>query len=324
MNRRSTIAVVAGAFGALLLVAALRQSVLGVMIGTMLSPLPLAMVAFGLGGAFLPLAIVSGVVTVTVLTGSFALGVVYLTVDAAPVAVLSRLGLIAAAAPGRPVSGTDIGRTVCWLVLAAGAAVVAGLAMMSVGSDGIEATLRARIDQVLAAVPATGAAATGPGGIDLGAARGEMVKAVAGWLPGLAAWDWCLRAIISAGLGQLMLARMNLALWPTPAYRGFQSPQWLFALFGVAAIAAVALKNDAGFIAGNAAAVLSLPLVLQGLAVVHSAARLVKYRLAWLMIFYVLALATADLTSVLLVGLAVMDQFLQIRGRYLTPRTGGE
>jgi uncharacterized protein YybS (DUF2232 family) len=98
----------------------------------------------------------------------------------------------------------------------------------------------------------------------------------------------------------------------------------VFALFGVTAIAAVGLKNDVGFIAGNAAAILSLPLVLQGLAVVHSAARLVKYRLAWLAIFYVLALATADLSSVLLVGLGVMDQFLQIRGRYLTPRTGGE
>ncbi len=324
MTRNSTIAVVAGALGGLLLVAALQQSLLGVMVGTMLSPLPLAMVVFGLGGSFLPLAIVAGAVTVAVFTGQFALSIVYLTVDAAPIAVLSRLGLAAAAAAGRPVSGADLGRTVCWLVLAASAAVVAGLAMVSAGPDGIEAALRARIDEVLAAVPTSGTAATAPGGLDLAATRGEMIKAMAKLLPGLAAWDWCLRAILSAGLGQLMLKRMNLALWPTPAYREFQSPQWLFALFGAAALAATVLEGDAGFIAGNAAMILSLPLVLQGLAVVHSAARLVKYRLAWLVTFYVLALVTVNLSAVLLVGLGVMDQFLQIRGRYLARRTGGE
>ncbi|MBY0511914.1 MAG: DUF2232 domain-containing protein [Rhodospirillaceae bacterium] len=331
MTRNSTIAVVAGALGALLLVAALRQSMLGVMVGAMLSPLPLVMVTFGLGSAFLPLAVVAGAVTVTVVTGSIPLATVFLAVDAAPVALLSRLNLAAMAAAGRPLAGLVLGRTVCWLVLVAGAAMVAGLAMMAAGPDGIEATLRQQIDKVLAAVPVTAPATGGetttaatPRSIDLAAARTEMVKAVAGLLPGLAAWDWCLRAILSAGLAQLMLTRMNLALWPTPAYRGFEAPQWYFALFGVTAMAAAVLKDDAGFIAGNAAAILSLPLVLQGLAVVHSAARLVKYRLVWLATFYVLALATADLSAVLLVGLGVMDQFLQIRGRYLAPRTGGE
>jgi hypothetical protein len=295
----------------------------------MLSPLPLVMVTFGLGSAFLPLAVVAGAVTVTVVTGSIPLATVFLAVDAVPVALLSRLNLAAMAVAGRPIAGAVLGRTVCWLVLVAGAAMVAGLAMMAAGPEGIEATLRQQIDQVLAAMPAMATAAGGetattPNGIDLAAARAEMVKAVAGLLPGLVAWDWCLRAIISAGLAQLMLERMNLALWPTPAYRGFAAPQWYFALFGVTAMAAAVLKDDAGFIAGNAAAILSLPLVLQGLAVVHSAAGLVKYRLVWLAIFYVLALATADLSAVLLVGLGVMDQFLQIRGRYLAPRTGGE
>jgi hypothetical protein len=153
-----------------------------------------------------------------------------------------------------------------------------------------------------------------------------MVRAMAGVLPGVAAWDWCLRAILSAGLGQMMLMKMNLALWPTPAYRGFAAPQWFFALFGVTAVAAAVLKGDAGFIAGNAAAILSLPLVLQGLAVVHSAAARAKHRLAWLAGFYVLALVTAapGISPVMLVGLGVMDNFLQIRVRYLAPRTGGE
>ena len=325
----------------MLLVAALRQSVLGVMVGSMLSPLPLAMVAFSLGAAYLPLAVVSGAVTVAVMTGSFSLAAVYLAVDAAPVAILSRTDLDAVVAASKPISGAAVGRTVSWLALVAFAAVVVALAMMPAGSTGvevggvegggIEATLRARLDAIMPTVSAGGAgfealsgSAKITGGLDFTAARAEMVRVMAGFLPGVAAWDWCLRAILSAGLGQMMLVKMNLALWPTPAYRGFAAPQWYFVLFGAAAMAAAVLKDDAGFIAGNAAAILSLPLVLQGLAVVHSAAAQVKYRLAWLAGFYVLALVAAGISSVMLVGLGVMDNFLHIRARYLAPRTGGE
>ena len=322
--------------GALLLVAALRQSALGVMVGSMLSPLPLAMVVFSFGSAYLPVAVVSGVVTVAIMTGSFPLAGMYLAVDAAPVTILSRLGLAALTATGKPVSGATVGRTVCWLVLVAFAAVVVALAMMAAGSagtegTGIEATLRARLNEMLPAVPAAATtpealsqAPTAGAGLDFAAARAEMVRTMAGLLPGIAAWDWCLRAILSAGLGQMMLMKMNLALWSAPAYREFAAPQWFFALFGATAVAAAVLKDDAGFIAGNAAAILSLPLVLQGLAVVHSAAARVKHRLAWLAGFYVLALITAGISSVMLVGLGVMDNFLQIRVRYLAPRTGGE
>src|SRR5690606_17467279 len=121
----------------------------------------------------------------------------------------------------------------------------------------------------------------GPGA-DFAAAQNEMMRTMAGFLPGLVALGWCWRAVLSAGLAQLMLERMKLALWPTPAYRGFATPRWFAALFAVAAAAGVVLKNDAGFIAGNAAAVLGLPLALQGLAVVHCIAARLKYRLWWL------------------------------------------
>lgn len=312
----------------MLLVAALRQSVLGVLIGAMLSPLPLVMVVFCLGVSHLPVAVVAGAISVAVMTGSFPLAAVYLAIDAAPVAVLSRLGLAAATTGGAPVAGFALGRTVSALVLAAFAAVVVGLAMISAGPDGLEATLRSRLETMLPALPAAPAAdAAGNlngGGFDLAATRSEMIRAMAGFLPGAAAWDWCLRAIISAGLGQMLLTRMKLAVWPTPDYRGFAAPQWFFALFGVTAIAAALLRDDAGFIAGNAAAILSLPLILQGLAVVHTAAAQTKQRLIWLLGFYVFALVMASVALVALAGLGVMDGFLHIRTRYLARRNGGE
>ena len=95
MRRDVLVAVAAGVLGALLLVAAWRGSLVGVFAGLLLSPLPLAMTALGLGLTYLPLAIVSGAVTVAVMTGSFGLAAVYLVVDAAPVAILTRIGLAA-------------------------------------------------------------------------------------------------------------------------------------------------------------------------------------------------------------------------------------
>ena len=86
MTKPSAMAAVAGALGAALLIAFFRGSILGIGVGALLSPLPLAMTALGLGLAFLPVAVIGGAVTITVLTGSFALAVVYLLIDAVPVA----------------------------------------------------------------------------------------------------------------------------------------------------------------------------------------------------------------------------------------------
>src|SRR5882762_357385 len=107
----------------------------------MLSPLPLAMAALGLGLNYLPVAVVAGAVAVTVLTGKFGLAAVYLLVDAVPVAVLSRLGLRAATDPQSPPDAA-IGRTICWLAIGAAVFVVTTLALLPSGPDGIEATLR--------------------------------------------------------------------------------------------------------------------------------------------------------------------------------------
>ena len=316
MTRASAIAVVAGALGGALLIAALRQSFLGVLLGAMLSPLPLAMTAFGLGGAFLPVAVVGGTVTVAVLSGSFAFAVVYLVVDAAPAVVLSRLGLAAAKAdPHTPASGEALARTVCGLALGAVAIVVGGLFLLPIGPDGIEAAVRARLDEVLTAVPIDPAA-----GAELTKARAQVVEAMAAVLPGAVGWNWCLRALISAALAQTMLTRMGLALWPTPAYRGFEVQRWFFLLFAGVSVAALVLEGDAGFIAGNAAAVLSLPLLLQGLAVAHSGAKAVRQGPALLVLFYIVTLVTVPASLVLLIGLAVADHVLQLRGRFAGPR----
>ncbi|MDX2222689.1 MAG: DUF2232 domain-containing protein [Rhodospirillaceae bacterium] len=315
MNRSALLAVAAGVFGATLLVAALRGSLLGVMFGTLLSPLPLAMAVLGLGPAFLPVAVVSGAVTTTVLTGSFAAAVIYLVVDALPVALLMRFGR--GQGPHQPADGAAVGRAAAWLALAALGLIVAGLALMPLGEGGVEATVRARLGEVIAQ-----AREAGQGRLGL-PDRPEAIAALASFLPGAAGWNWCLRAIVSAALAQAVLMRMGGALYAAPAYRAAAVPGWFIAAFWAAAATSWLAPGDAGFVALNAAAVMCLPLLLQGLAVVHSGIARFDRAGLWLVAFYVMALLMAALAFVVLVCLGVVDHFLKLRARMVPPPRGG-
>lgn len=320
MKREPLIAVAAGVLGALLLVAAWRGSFLGVVLGTMFSPMPLAMTAFGLGLVYLPLAIAAGAVTVMALTGSFALAALYVVVDAAPVAILARIGLAAAKRaamePPARVGGADMGLVVAILAFAAVLVMAAGLTAMPSGPDGLEAALRVRLDELVAQVKTAG---------NNDAAKAALSQGLARILPGAAAWNWAFRALISAVLAQKFLARDGFARWPTPAYRTLAVPGWYVGVFWVAAIAAWLMPGNAGYIVANAVAALSLPLVLQGLAVVHVAAASFGYGRMALVGFYGVALVLAGAAVALIVMLGVMEHFFQIRARLLSrARNGGE
>jgi hypothetical protein len=335
MTRASALAVGAGALGAALLVAFFKGSVLGVLFGAMLSPLPLAMAALGLGPIFLPVAVVSGVVTVTVLSGSFMYALIYLVIDAAPVAIITRFVRPPEGAQAPLVQegdktggGAAIGKAIAVMAVGAVVLLAAGLLGMApeaqgtdkAGASGIEAVMRARLDEMMAAVPA----GASTGGVDLAAARTELVSKLAGVLPGAAAWNWSLRALVSAVLGQLMLKRMGLALVSTPAYRSFAAPVWSLLLFGGAAGMALILKGDAGFIAGNAAVALCLVPVLQGLAVVHCGAGRLAYPRVALAGFYVFALRFPAVFLIGLVTVGVVEHFFQLRARIQGPQPGGQ
>lgn len=325
MNKASTLAVGAGALGGALLVAFFKGSILGVLFGAMLSPLPLAMAVLGLGPMVLPVAVVSGAVTVTVLSGSFVLAAIYLLVDAAPVAVMTRFVRAAQSEDGTlgpAPTGDALGKAIA--VMAAGAVVVLAVGLLGMmrdaGDAGIEALLRARLDEMLTTAPAAG----GASGVDLAAARTEIVRKLAGVLPGAAAWNWSLRALVSAVLGQLMLKRMGLALIETPVYKRFTAPVWSLLLFGAAAVAAVTIKGDAGFIAGNAAVALCLVPVLQGLAVAHTAAGRVSYPRVALAVFYVVALRFPAVALIGLVTVGMVEHFFALRSRLAGPQPGGQ
>ncbi|MBX7199355.1 MAG: YybS family protein [Rhodospirillaceae bacterium] len=324
MTRPSTLAVGAGALGGALLAAFFKGSILGMLFGAMLSPLPLAMAALGLGPMFLPVAVVSGAVTVTVLTGSVLMAAIYLVIDAAPIAVIARFAR--ASEGGERPSGEALGKAIAVMAVGAVLLVIAGLLGMAqdAGDGTIEALLRSRLDEMLAAAPIGSGGAATSGGVDLAAARAEIVRRIAGILPGAAAWNWSLRALISAVLGQLMLKRMGIALIETPLYKRFAAPLWPLLLFGGAALAAVTIEGDAGFIAGNAAVALCLVPVLQGLAVVHTIAGRVSYPRVALAVFYVSALRFPAVALIVLVTVGMVEHFFALRSRIEAPQPGGQ
>jgi len=194
--------------------------------------------------------------------------------------------------------------------------------LISTGPEGIEATLRGQLDEVLA----TGAAATimAPDGEFTAETRTQMLKLLAAVLPAAIAVHWCLRAALSTGLAQISLARMQLTRGLAPDYRGFVVPVWFVAPTGALIAFAWAGDGDIGFVAASAAAVLSLPLALQGLAVVHCAAAQSRQRFMLLVVFYILALLMASVAVVMLVTIGVVEQFYKIRARHFVARVGGK
>jgi uncharacterized protein YybS (DUF2232 family) len=242
-------------------------------------------------------------------------------VDAVPVAILTRV--FAAAEPrGRDVApavvgGLVLGFAAVALAFTAVMLMAVGLTTLPAGPEGLEAILRNRLHELVAEVQAAG----GAGNL----APDAAVAAVARILPGAAAWNWAFRALISAVIAQSLLARDGFARWPTPAYRTLAVPGWYIGVFWAAALAGWLAPGDAGYIAANAAIVLSLPLVLQGLAVVHVAiAQFGLGRMA-LIVFYGVALVALGAAFALIVILGVMEHFLQLRARLMRrSRDGGE
>lgn len=281
--------------------------------GTLLSPLPLAMAVLGLGSAVLPIAVIGGAVAAAVLGGTFAVSFAFLLVDVLPVALLSRI----ARSHDTPAEGEGIGQWVVVLALAAMGLMVLGLAVMPMpaGVEGLEAAVKERLSQLIAEAVSAGVLQT--------SAPPEQIAAMASFLPGLSAWHLCLRGLISVALAQRMMTRLGEATSPTPSYRTISVPAWYIAAFWTMATIAWLTTGDIEYVAMNGASVLCLPLLLQGLAVVHNGVSRFDHRTAWLVAFYVLAVLMAALAFVVLVTLGVLEHFLKLRARMATPARGG-
>ncbi len=104
-------------------------------------------------------------------------------------------------------------------------------------------------------------------------ARTAVVEDLVRYFPGFVAVWWLFTMVICAVLAQAVAHRLGMACHTTPPYRDFRVPVWLVVLFLLALVPASLLEGNAAAVAGAFALLFGLPLLLQGLAVIHTVSR---------------------------------------------------
>lgn len=143
-----------------------------------------------------------------------------------------------------------------------------------------------------------------------------VVHLLAPTAPGIVIAIWLVLLVINGSTAQTLLVRGNRNLRPAMDLAMFRLPGWV----PIAAVGAglLALLGDgvAGFVGRNLTVVAMVPFFLTGLAVVHVVSRRWSYRAIVLLVFYGLLLILGWPTSLLLILLGVIEQWLDLRGRF--------
>jgi len=280
------LAVIFGTPGAMILayMAQLPLFVAGLWFGTM------AAVIAGLSGTALLFA-----------TNDVLGALVFVAVNAAPVALLVRQALLAREREDGSYAWYPPGRLTAWL---AGYALAGfGLALLFVGGpQELRDTVREIIEPVL------------------GAQRGDNREQAAATLtrvvPGMVTASWMIMTVINGSLAQGLLARFRHNWRPSPQLASLALPLWLPIALGLAA-AGVVFGGALRFIGINVMIALFVPFCLAGLAVVHTAARRLRQPAMALVFFYTTAgLFGWPFIAVAILGL--LESGLGLRRR-LTP-----
>ena len=104
-------------------------------------------------------------------------------------------------------------------------------------------------------------------------ARAAFIEEFVRYFPGFVTVWWLLSLVICAVLAQTAARRIGMARFPTPAYRAFEVPVWLVGLFLMLLLPAALLQGNIASVAGSFALLFGTPLLLQGLAVIHTVSR---------------------------------------------------
>jgi hypothetical protein len=295
MNAQTTAALAAGMLSALATLAAVRGIPLGGVL-LWLTPFPLFALAFAFGTAALPMAIGAGLL-VTIVSGGAPAAAVWLLVFALPAFALTAL---AARGRGAPSLGVPFALLALWpaALLAAGEVALAG------EPGGLSGTLRRAVEQALAQMGAPRDATTA-----------ELVEAVVRLKPLAFALWFAVVTLLNASAAQGFVARRGLATLPPVRWAEVALPRWYAPVAVIPALAAGFAPGEPGFFAQGLAMVLSVPLVLQGLAVVHVLSRGRPARPVLLAATYLGLVLFMLPVGLALAGLGLAEIALNLRGR---------
>ncbi len=277
MGKNTLLAVGGGGLSAAASLMALLGSPFGV-VAAYVAPLPILLVGLALGSNAAGIAASAGLVVVAVVAGGVAAGV-YSGMHALPSWLVVHQALLR-----RPVTAAGagdgwypIGLLVAVMTLL-GAFVSSSTAVAGGDGDGIEAAITSILEGVMEiAAP----------GFDV-EQRQMLVGSLAPVFVGFSALTWLAMILLNAVAAQTILTRRGVAIRPTPKWSALSLPDWLgWVLAAVAAIGLLA-SGDAGYLARNAALVLSAPYFLLGLAIVHGMAHRGRSPGLVLVLFYML------------------------------------
>ena len=303
-NARTTAVLAAGILSALAALAALRGLPLGsVLFWFSAVPLFAAGFAFGTGAAAQAAAI--GVL-VSLVSGGLSGSLVFVLLFALPVSLM-----LSAALPRSPGAPLALAWPFALLALWPAGLLVAAELALSGQPGGLSGVLRHAVVQVLERMGP-------PPQLDIAEVAGMIVR-----LKPLAFALWfALVMATNAAIAQRLVASRGLMVALPAQWSMATLPGWYWPLALTAAVASLFVPGEAGFAVRGLAMMLAVPLILQGLAVLHVISRGRPVRpalLAGVYIGLVLFFAPAALA---LACLGIAEHFLTLRGRKPPPGTG--
>lgn len=266
--------------------------------------LPLTFVGLALGPVPAGIAglSASGIV---LLFGGWLAALLFVLIQAVPSLLVSRLALLWRADAGGDREWYPTGRLVGHLVLYVIAVSTAGLLLAQYWSGDLARLVATGLYRSLAALT--------------DAPLGEVSAPAPGWLsllPGLVAASWLLMCCTNALLAQLLAARSGMARRPTPAMATFVVPDWTQLALAAAAAGVLLLDGTGLFLATTALLALTVPYLLQGLAVVHAVVeRRGGGRRLPLVLFYLVLLLFSWPLVLVVVLLGLVEDWARLRHR---------
>jgi hypothetical protein len=267
--------------------------------------LPLLFVGFSLGAASASLAGL-GALGIVILFGGTIAALVFLVVQVAPSLIAVRQSLLNRQAEDGSTEWYPPGMVLAALVLYAAAVMVLTLIWVRLATGSIESAFTAAIAHVLDQFEAVGGTTGG---------LGQQIVDYAAIVPGIVAVSWVLMTLINAAIAQFLALRGGQAQRPTIAIVDLWLPRWCGPALGVTALAALLAGGDAAFFAQGLAALFAVPYLLQGLAVVHSAAARLQGRGLVLTGFYVVLVLFSWPLVVGVVLLGLIEDWAHFRRR---------
>jgi hypothetical protein len=273
-------------------------------------PLPLFMAGLSLGVPGAAIAGLMGALVAAPMVGVLGAGV-FLAAFCVPVTVLCRQALLSrevASAAGTMVEWYPPGALVTWATGLCAALATAVFLYHAGEEGGLRGALARQADRMVDLIVQQRSALMA--GQDEGKLR-ALARIAADLQPTLRSMMWMVVMLMNFSLAQWGVTRMGRNLRPAPALADVRLPPALAAALALA-LALAFLSDTLGYYAASLSAILSIPYVLAGLAVMHVLTRGRPTRVPVLVLTY-LCLFIFTFPLVLL-GLA--DQAFDLRGRF--------